>query len=313
MARWRVLITDGLHDVGMSILEKEVEVVDRSGIHAEALKKEIEAVDAIIVRSGTKLTRDLIQSANHLKVIGRCGVGVDNIDLEAASEAGITVVNAPSATTTAVAELTLGLILSLAREIPRADAAIKDGKWIKKELSGTELYGKTLGIIGFGRIGSTVGQMAAAMGMRIIASCLFRLPETVRIIGGELLMMEDILEKADFITIHTPLTEKTKGMINADTISQMKDGVYIICTARGGIVDEKALLDALNAGKVAGAALDVFASEPPENLALVRHPKVVATPHIGGQTRAAQRRAAMDISREVLAALKGEKLHWRVV
>jgi D-3-phosphoglycerate dehydrogenase len=259
------------------------------------------------------MNRELIEAGTRLKVIGRAGVGVDNIDLEAAREKGIVVVNAPSATTESVAELTLGLIFALAREIPRADASMKRGDWAKKEFMGTELYGKTLGIIGFGRIGSTVGQMAAAMGMRINACCDFTIPETIRIIGGELLMMDEIIERSDFIAVHTPLTEKTRSMIDAAMISRMKDGVYIVCTARGGIIDESALLSALNSGKVAGAALDVFEKEPPNNMELVAHPHVIASPHIAGQTSEAQRRASVDISKEVLAALKSEKLHWQVV
>lgn len=313
MDPWRIIVTDGLDDVGVNILEKEAQVVKRHGISNEDIKKEIKEYDAIIVRSRTKMTRELIEAGEKLKVIGRAGVGVDNIDLDAAREKGIVVVNAPSATTESVAELTLGMIFALAREIPRADASMKRGEWAKKEFKGTELYGKTLGIIGFGRIGSTVGQMAAAMGMRINACCDFTIPETIRIIGGELLMMDEIIERSDFIAIHTPLTEKTHGMINADLIARMKDGVYIICTARGGIIDESALLAALNSGKVAGAALDVFEKEPPENLELIKHPRVIATPHIAGQTSEAQRRASADISKEVLAALKSEKLHWQVV
>jgi D-3-phosphoglycerate dehydrogenase len=313
MEAWRVLVTDGLQDTGISILSREAEVDDRKGITAEELIKEIGNYDAMIVRGRTKVTREVIEAGKKLKVIGRAGVGVDNIDTAFAKEKGVTVVNAPSATTTAVAELALGLVFALAREIPRADATMKQGKWAKKEFEGVELYGKTLGIIGFGRIGSTVGQMAAAVGMRINACCLFRIPETIRIIGGELLVMDDIIEKSDFITIHTPLSDETRGMINADAFARMKDGVFLICTARGGIIDEKALLDALNSGKVAGAALDVYESEPPVFQELINHPKVIATPHMGGQTKEAQRRASMDISKEVLAALKGEKLHWKIV
>jgi D-3-phosphoglycerate dehydrogenase len=313
MDPWRIILTDGLDDVGVSVLEKEAEVVKRSGISAEELKNELKDYDAIIIRSRTKITREMIDVGTRLKVIGRAGVGVDNIDLDAAKEKDIVVVNAPSATTESVAELTLGLIFALAREIPRADASMKRGEWAKKDFMGTELYGKTLGIIGFGRIGSTVGQMASAMGMRINACCDFTIPETIRIIGGELLMMDDIIERSDFIAVHTPLTEKTHGLIDAATIARMKDGVYIVCTARGGIIDETALLAALNSGKVAGAALDVFEKEPPDNVELITHPHVIASPHIAGQTSEAQRRASVDISKEVLAALKSEKLHWQVI
>ena len=313
MQSWRILITDGLHDSGINILERESDVVIKNDISSEDLQKEIANYDAIIIRSRTKMNRQLLDDAVKLKVIGRAGVGVDNIDLKTAKEKGITVVNAAGSTTTAVAELTLGLIFALARQIPYADASLKNGKWLKKDLMGVELYGKNLGIIGFGRIGSTVGQMAAAVGMRIIACCDFNIPETIRIIGGELMMMEDIIEKADFIAVHTPLTEKTRGLINKETIASMKDGVYLISTARGGIIDETALLEALNSGKVAGAALDVFENEPPTNIELIKHPHLIATPHIAGQTAEAQKRASADIAREVLAALKGEKLHWKIV
>jgi D-3-phosphoglycerate dehydrogenase len=313
MDTWRVIVTDGLQEAGISVLSKETQVDDRKGISAEDLLKDIGNYDALIVRGRTKVTREIIEAGKKLKVIGRAGVGVDNIDIEAAKEKGISVVNAPSATTTAVAELAMGLVFAMAREIPRADASMKRGEWLKKDFMGVELYGKTLGIIGFGRIGSTIGQMAAAVGMRIMACCLFRIPETIRIIGGELLMMDDIIEKSDFITIHTPLTDETRGMINAEAFSRMKDGVYLICTARGGIIDEKALLDALNSGKVAGAALDVFEVEPPVYGELINHPKVIATPHMAGQTNEAQRRASLDIAKEILAALKGDKLHWKVV
>lgn len=312
MDKWRILLTDGMQDAGIDMLSKEAQVDNRKGISAEELLKEIGNYEAMIVRGRTKVTKEVIDAAKKLKVIGRAGVGVDNIDKAYAKEKGIIVVNSPGATTTAVAELAMGLIFALAREIPRADMGMKAGNWPKKDLVGIELYGKTLGIIGFGRIGSTVGQMAAAVGMRINACCLFRIPETIRIIGGELLMMDDIIAKSDFITIHTPLTDGTRGMIGVEQFSRMKDGVYIVCTARGGIIDEKALLDALNSGKVAGAALDVFETEPPEFKELVNHPKVIATPHIAGQTKEAQRRAAKDISKEVLTALNGGKLRWQV-
>ncbi len=313
MDTFRIILTDGLQDAGVSILTKEAQVDDRKGISAEDLLKEIGNYDAIIVRGRTKVTKEVIAAGKNLKVIGRAGVGVDNIDVVAAKEKGVVVVNAPSSTTTAVAELAMGLIFALAREIPKADASMKRGEWAKKDFEGVELFGKTLGIVGFGRIGSAVGQMAAAVGMRIMACGLFHIPETIRIIGGELLVMDDVIEKSDFITIHTPLTAETRGLINAETIARMKDGVYIVCTARGGIIDEKALLNALNSGKVAGAALDVFETEPPVFKELINHPKVIATPHMAGQTNEAQRRASADISREVLGALKGDKLHWQVV
>jgi D-3-phosphoglycerate dehydrogenase len=222
------------------------------------------------------------------------------------------VVNAPIATTLAVAELTIGLMFSLAREIPRADAGMKNTKWLKKELEGIELNGKTLGVVGFGRIGSAVAQRAAAMGMKILASDPQLSDDEIRSRGGEPVKIDDLYAKSDFITIHTPLTPDTRGIINAAAFAKMKNGVRLVCAARGGVIDEAALLDALNSGKVAGAGLDVFATEPPGESALAAHPRVVATPHVGAQTAEAQARAAADIATEVLAGLKGENLRWRV-
>jgi len=313
MNSWRILLTDGLQTAGKEILNLAASVDDRKGITAEELFSDITDYDGVIVRGRTKITDKVIKQAKNLKIVGRCGVGVDNIDLQAAKENGITVVNAPGATTISVAELTMGLIFALAREIPRADAGMKRGEWLKKELVGVELDKKSLGIIGYGRIGSRIGKIAVSAGMRINAFDLFLTPETTQINGGNLLPFDEVINKSDFITIHTPLTETTRNLINDEAISKMKDGVFIICAARGGIIDEKALLDGLNSGKVGGAALDVYASEPPTNQDLVNHPKVISTPHIAGQTADAQKQASIDISTEVLAGLREEKLRWKVV
>ena len=313
MSSWRILLTDGLQKAGKEILDLAASVDDRKGITAEELLSEINNYDAVIVRGRTKMTDVVIAQAKKLKVVGRCGVGVDNIDLQAAKENGITVVNAPGATTVSVAELTMGLIFALAREIPRADAGMKRGEWLKKELVGVELDKKSLGIIGYGRIGSRIGKIAVSAGMRINAFDPFLTPETAQVNGGELLPFDEVIKKSDFITIHTPLTETTRNLINDEAISKMKDDVFIICAARGGIIDEKALLDGLNSGKVAGAALDVYASEPPTNQELISHPKIISTPHIAGQTADAQKQASIDISTEVLAGLRGEKLQWKIV
>jgi D-3-phosphoglycerate dehydrogenase len=268
--------------------------------------------DAIIVRGRTKVIPAVFDAATKLKVVGRSGVGVDNIDLAAAKKHGVIVVNAPIATTLAVAELTMGLLFCLAREIPRADAGMKNTKWLKKELEGIELNGKTLGVIGFGRIGSAVAQRSAAMGMKIIASDPVVSDSDIRTKGAEPVSIDDLYKRSDFITVHTPLTTETRGIINADAFAKMKNGVRIVCAARGGVIDETALLEALNTGKVGGAALDVFATEPPGESALASHPRVVATPHVGAQTMEAQSRAAADIANEVLAALNGKDLRWRV-
>jgi D-3-phosphoglycerate dehydrogenase len=313
MAEWKILLTDGLEENGKSIMSKEAQVDDKKGITAEDLLKIIGDYDAIIVRGRTKVSKEVFDSSSKLKVVGRSGVGVDNIDLHAAKAHKVTVVNAPIATTRAVAELTMGFILALAREITRADASMKQGQWLKKNFEGIELNGKTLGIIGIGRIGSLVSKMAITMGMKILAYDPLLSPELIHDFGGEACTLDELLFKSDFMTIHTPLTDSTRNLINKSMFDKMKNGVRIICAARGGIIDETALLAALNSGKVAGVALDVFAAEPLADYALVKHPKVIATPHIAGQTVEAQIRSASDISTEVLAALRGGPLRWKVV
>lgn len=313
MSGYRILLTDGLENEGMEILERFAQVDNLKDITAEDLLQKIGDYDAVIVRGRTKLTPEVLAAATKLKVAGRAGVGVDNINLEAAKTRGVVVVNSPLATTIAVAELTLGLILSLIREIPRADAGMKEGNWLKKELRGTEMNGKTLGVIGFGRIGAAVAERAKAFGMRIIAFDPVLDSEEIRKRGGEPVLLDELLSRADFITLHIPLTPETKNILNDSAFEKMKTGVRIICAARGGVIDESALLAALQSGKVAGAALDVFTVEPPGKTELASHPKVVCTPHIGAETSEAQVRAAIDISTEVIAALDGKQLRWRIV
>ena len=312
MADWKVLITDGLDKLGQEILSKHTQVDNKKDIAPEELLKVIGEYDAIIVRGRTKLTPEVFASAGKLKVAGRAGVGVDNINLPAAKEHKVIVVNSPLATTVSVAELTLGLMLSLIREIPRADAGMKQSNWLKKELRGTELYQKTLGVIGFGRIGVATADRAKAFGMKVIAYDPLIKPEEIQKRGGEAVSLDELLGKSDFITMHLPLTPDSRNLLNKAAFDKMKPGVRLICAARGGVIDEAALLEALKSGKVAGAALDVFATEPPGKSELAEHPKVVCTPHIGAETVEAQARAAVDIASEVVAALKGEPLHWRV-
>lgn len=312
MTTYKILITDGLDASGQSILHQSAEVNDQSGISADDLLKIIPEYDALIVRGRTKVTASVMEAASRLKVIGRAGVGVDNIDLEAAKRHGIIVVNAPTSTSLAVAELTFGLLLALAREIPRADAAMKQGKWLKKELEGVELNGKTLGVIGFGRIGMEVGKRAAAFGMNVIAYDPLISEEDIKKRGAEPASLQDLYAWSDFISLHMPLTVDTRDMVGRQAFSQMKDGVRLVCAARGGIIDESALVEALNSGKVSGAALDVFGVEPPGLTEAVSHPRVIATPHVGAQTAEAQSRASEDIAHEVLSALRGESLRWRV-
>ncbi len=312
MSNWKILLTDGLEENGQEILRAKAQTDDRAGISAEELLQVVGEYDALIVRGRTKVTPAVLDAGKKLKVVGRSGVGVDNIDLNAAKQHHVTVVNAPIATTIAVAELTLGLMLAVLREIPRADAGMKEGKWLKKELEGGELWENTLGIIGFGRIGQAVAKRAAAFDMKIIAYDPVVPAEEIRKQGAEPVSLSELFTRSDVITIHTPLTDSTRNILNAEAFAKMKKGVYIVCAARGGVIDEAALLAALDSGHVAGAGLDVFATEPPGQSPLVTHPRVVTTPHIGGQTVQAQRRAANDIATEVLAALEGKPLRWKV-
>ncbi|MGD8406392.1 MAG: hydroxyacid dehydrogenase [Anaerolineales bacterium] len=313
MPEYNVLVTDGLDESGQAILRSSTDLDDRTGISSEELLQIIENYDAMIVRSRTKVTEQVFEAANRLKVIGRAGVGVDSIDLAAAKSHGVTVVNAPTSTSLAVAELTLGLMLALAREIPRADAGMKNGDWLKKQLKGSELHAKNLGIIGMGRIGSEVGMRASILGMHILGYDPLVHRDEIRQRGAEPVGLDDLYTRSDYISLHLPLTDETRSMIDEQAFARMKRGVRILCAARGGIIHETALLAALESGQVAGAALDVFASEPPGASELVKHPKVIATPHIGAQTAEAQSRAAEDIANEVLAALNGEPLRWKVV
>jgi D-3-phosphoglycerate dehydrogenase len=312
MAAWKVLVTDGLEKKGLDILRASADVDDRQGISADELLQVVGQYDALIVRGRTKVTSAVFEAGKCLKVVGRAGVGVDNIDLAAAKAHSVTVVNSPTATTLAVAELTMGMMLSLVREIARADASMKNGKWLKKEFEGAELYNKTLGVIGFGRIGGAVAQRAAAFGMKILAYDPFKTDAIVADYDVKTVTFDELLAQSDMITLHVPLTASTKALLNADAFAKMKKGAFIVCAARGGVIDEEALLAALDSGHVAGAALDVFGTEPPGATPLVSHPKVVATPHIGAQTAEAQERAAIDIATEILAALKQEPLRWKV-
>ncbi len=312
MTTWKVLLTDGLEEIGKEILQASAQVDDKSGISADDLVKVIGDYDALIVRGRTKVTAAVFAAASKLKVVGRAGVGVDNIDLEAAKKCKVTVVNSPIATTLAVAELTMGMMLSLARGIPRADATMKAGKWLKKEFEGFELCGKTLGVIGYGRIGASVGQKAKAFDMVVLGYDPLIDGKTIAERGAEPVSFDDLIKRSDIITMHIPLTAQTRGILNAEAFAKMKKGVHIVCAARGGVIDEEALLAALESGQVASAALDVFATEPPGATPLVQHPHVVVTPHIGAQTVEAQQRAAGDIATEVLAGLRGDALRWKV-
>jgi D-3-phosphoglycerate dehydrogenase len=308
MAEWKILISDGLE-----ILRTAAQVDEHHGLTQEDLLALVGRYDGLIVHSPTKVTADVFTAAERLKVVGRVGVGVDNIDLAAAQAKGVTVVNTPQSTTLAVAEHTLALMFSLARLIPQADAAMKSGQWTKQEYAGVELNGKTLGLIGVGNIGSVVGKQAASLGMTVLGYDIARSEEEIQQGGAIPVTLAELYKRADIISLHVPLTPVTRGLINGQALGHMKRGVRLICTARGGLIDETALLAALESGQVAGAALDVYAKEPPGLTALVAHPRVIATPHISAQTEETQARAAVDIATEVLAALRGETLRWKIV
>ncbi len=312
MSAWKILLTDGLEKNGQEALRKFAQVDDKKGITAEDLLKVVGDYDALIVRGRTKVTEPVFAAGKNLKVVGRAGVGVDNIDLNAAKAHQVTVVNSPTATTLAVAELAMALMLSAVREIPRGDAGMKAGNWLKKEMEGTELWRKTLGVIGFGRIGAAVAKRAAAFDMDIIGYDPLIPADEIQKRGGKPVSFDELLAKADIITLHIPLDAGSKNLLNAEAFAKMKNGVIVICAARGGVIDEAALLAALESGKVAAAGLDVFTAEPPGVTPLVAHPKVICVPHIGAQTQEAQVRAADDIASEVVAALKGDTLRWKV-
>ncbi|RLE49704.1 MAG: 3-phosphoglycerate dehydrogenase [Candidatus Methanomethylicota archaeon] len=308
-----VMVTDPIHEDGIKLLENEGFKVDLEyGISHYELKSKISNYEVLIVRSRTKVTRDIIYAANKLKVIGRAGVGLDNIDLKAAEERGIKVLSSPEAPSTAVAELVFGLILSLIRKIALCDKALKEGKWIKHEALGFELKGKTLGIIGLGRIGREVAIRARAFGMKVIYYDIIRPPpEVERDLNVEFVELNDLLRSSDIITIHVPLTPQTKHMISDEEFSLMKNDAILVNTSRGAVVDTKALLRALRMGKIGGACLDVFEHEPPSEdweIELIRLPNVIATPHIGAMTIEAQRAASTILARKIISYLKGKTL-----
>mgnify|MGYP000938191031 FL=1 len=310
---WKVLITDGLEKEGKAIISTKDIAEDKKGITHDELLAIVADYDALIVRGRTKVTEAIFEAGKNLKAVGRMGVGVDNIDLQAAKAHGVTVVNAPVATTLAVAELTMALMLSLVREIPKADAGMKAEQWLKKDLVGTELSQKTLGVVGYGNIGQAVSMRAQAFDMKVLAYAPIRPSEDIKKTGAEPVDLDTVYAESDIITFHVPLIPPTKHMCNDAAFAKMKDGVKIICAARGGVIDDACLLAALESGKVSGAALDVFEVEPPTDWTLAKHPKIIAVPHIGAQTQEAQIRAAIDISSEIINALDGLPLRWKIV
>jgi len=300
MAGPRILVCDPIHENGVKLLKEAGYIVDlRTSCTASELVEAIGDFDAIVVRNRTKVTEQVLEAGKRLKAVARAGVGLDNIDLNAAEQRGVVVVNSPEAPSNAVAELVLGLMLSLARRIPEADDSMKKGKWIKKRLTGIELKGKTLGIIGFGRIGFQLAKKAGALEMRVLTARRARGGEA----GADAVDLDELLGSSDFVTVHVPLLPQTKHMIGTEEIRTMKDGAYLINAARGGVVDEEALRKALVSGKLAGAALDVYEEEPPRDITLVGLQNVVSLPHIGAATVEAQRASSTVVAEKLIEIL----------
>ncbi|UCE21805.1 MAG: 3-phosphoglycerate dehydrogenase [Candidatus Aminicenantes bacterium] len=290
----KILVADALSPDALNELNSipEFDVTEKTGMDEDELVKTIPDFHATVVRGATKVTAKAIEAASNLELIVRAGIGLDNIDLGAAQAKGIQVANTPAATSISVAEHTFGLMLAAVRNHGKANLSMKEHKWEKKLFSGTELYGKTLGVIGFGRIGQEVAKRALAFGMKVIA---FDIIEVQTDLDAKQIPLEELLSQADIITLHLPLTDQTKHMISDKEFEMMKDGVILINASRGGTVDEKALLRSLDSGKVRAAALDVFEKEPPDEFSLVDHPNVIVTPHIGAAAKEGQKRAGMEV------------------
>ena len=301
----RILIADPLDPIGLSLLaEAGAEVVQLAEADRGRLAEILPDFDALVVRSATRVTAELLASGKRLKVVGRAGIGVDNVDVAAATELGILVVNAPTANLLSATEHTFALMLAVARRVPEADASTKAGGWDRK-LTGIELQGKTLGVIGFGRIGQRVAARAQGFEMKVIAHDPYLDPGAARRLEVEMLPLDELLARADVVTLHTPLTDQTRNLLDRRRLALLKRGALVINCGRGGVLDEEALLAALEAGAVRGAGLDVFSEEPPRDQRLVRHRRVVATPHLGAQTQEAQERISTETAEMVLAALAG--------
>jgi D-3-phosphoglycerate dehydrogenase len=302
----KVLVSDNLGEIGIQMFEaaEGIDVDVKVGLSPEELKSVIGAYHALAIRSATKVTEELLDAAPNLKVIGRAGIGLDNVDIPAATKRGIVVMNTPGGNVVTTAEHAIAMMLSLTRNIPRGTATLKDGKWEKKKLQGREIFNKTLGVIGFGNIGSIVADRAKGLKMQVIVYDPFVTPERLEKAGFEYVTLEELYQRADYITIHVPKLKDTIGLINRDAFHQMKDGVMVVNCARGGIVDEQDLCEAMKSGKVAGAALDVFEVEPPGNSPLIEMDNFICTPHLGASTREAQTNVAVAVAEQIISYLK---------
>lgn len=301
----RILVTEKIADEGLAALREAAQVDVRTDLDRATLLEVISEYDALVVRSGTRVTAEVLAAGKKLRVVGRAGTGVDNIDVDAATRQGIVVVNAPASNSVAVAELTINFILSLARHVPQAYLSLREGRWERQKFMGSEVRGKTLGLVGLGRIGAEVARRARTLEMNLLAHDPVVSTERAGQLGVTLTNLDEVLARSDFVSIHVPLVESTRNLIDAARLAQMQPSAYLINAARGGIVDEAALLEALDRGQIAGAALDVFASEPPSDTALLTHPKVIVTPHLGASTIEAQALSGVDVAEGVLTALAG--------
>ena len=302
----RILIADPIDPEGVELLKSQADVDVKKGLKPQELIDILGDYDALIVRSETKVTSDVVRAGEKLQVIARAGIGVDNIDLDAATGGGIAVVNAPTGNTIAAVEHTMALMLAVARNLPQAHQSLKQTEWNRGAFMGVEVRNKTLGIVGLGRVGSEVGKRAQSFAMHLLAFDPFVSPDYARILGIELVSLQELLARSDFVTVHTPLTESTYHLIGEAELAIMKPGARVINVARGELIDESALLKALEGEKLAGAALDVFSQEPPGESPLVKHPRVIVTPHLGASTQEAQREVAVEAAQQVLAVLRGE-------
>ncbi|HEX2733854.1 MAG TPA: phosphoglycerate dehydrogenase [Polyangiaceae bacterium] len=301
----KVLVSDTLSEDGLAVLKRApgIEVEYKPGLSEDALAEAIGGFDALVIRSGSKVTAKVLAQARGLKVIGRAGIGVDNVDVKEASRRGIIVMNTPTGNAVTTAEHALALLMSIARRIPFAAGAMKQGKWEKKGLSGRELAGKTLGVVGLGNIGRIVADRAQGLHMKVIGFDPVMSKERAAELGVELVSIDDLFRRADAITVHTPLTPETKGLVNDAAVEKMKKGVLLVNAARGGIFEDAALLKGLASGKIGGVAVDVFVEEPPGLTELIQHPLVVATPHLGASTEEAQERVAVEIAEQIVSYL----------
>jgi D-3-phosphoglycerate dehydrogenase len=306
----KILVSDSIAEEGIQILKEteEIDVDVNVGLSPEDLKQIIGDYDALIIRSATKVSEDLLNAAIRLKVIGRAGIGVDNVDVPSATRKGVWVMNTPTGNIVTTAEHAIAMMLALTRNIPQGTATLKDGKWEKKKLQGREVFNKTLGLVGYGKIGSIVADRARGLKMNVIVYDPYLSADRIEGDGFKSISLAELYEKADYITVHIPKMEETLGFLEKDAFSQMKDGVMIINCSRGGIVNEVDLYDAILSGKVAGAALDVFAVEPPGASPLFELDQVICTPHLGASTREAQINVAVDVARQIVGYLKNNTI-----